>query len=264
MKRRTLDIAFSIGGIVFAVLLVVVGLILNNQKTFATNYVHDQLAEQQISFKPADKLASEEDFQKALLAGLGTQQKVDEFIAANNVTSEANSKCLNQYAGQAMLNGKQAECYANDFIRLHALESSIVTGTGLKLPDGTAVDGVSYTYSTISGPITAAKLEVTKATDSGQPQSVIDEKQAVADKLGALRTDTILRAQFLRGALLTTYGFSIFGDRAGQAAWVCFAAALVLLILSIAGLVHAFASKKAEDVILVAEHHEPTKAPVGV
>ena len=54
MKRRTLDLAFSIGGVVFSVLLLVVGLILTNQKNFAETYVRDQLKEQQISFKPAE------------------------------------------------------------------------------------------------------------------------------------------------------------------------------------------------------------------
>jgi hypothetical protein len=34
----------------------------------------------------------------------------------------------------------------------------------------------------------------------------------------------------------------------------------VLFLLSVFGLIHAFASKKADDVILVAEHHEPAKA----
>jgi hypothetical protein len=259
MKRRTLDIAFSAGGVIFSLLLLVVGLILTNQKNFAVTYVHDQLQEQQISFKPVDALATEEDFQATLLKSLGSQDAVDAFIAQYNVTSEANSKCLNKYAGQQMLNGKQAECYANDFIRLHALESSIVTSTGLKLPDGTAVDGVSYTYSTIAGPITAAKLAVTDAKDAGASEEDLAALQATADKLQSLRVDTLLRAQFLRGSLLTTYGFSVFGERAGQAAWVCYIAAIVLFVLSIAGFVHAFASKKSDDVILVAEHHQHDK-----
>jgi len=38
---------------------------------------------------------------------------------------------------------------------------------------------------------------------------------------------------------------------------VCYAAALVLFLLSIAGLVHAFTSKKADDVILAVEHPAP-------
>lgn len=250
MKRRTLDVAFSIGGVVFSVLLLVVGLILTNQKNFADDYVRDQMKEQQINFKPADALASEEDFQATLLESLGSQDAVDAFIDEFGVTSEANSKCLNKYAGQQVLTGKQAECYANDFIRLHALESSIVFGTGLKLPDGSSVDGISYTYASISPVITAAKQAVTDATDSGASQDEIDTLQAQADKLQSLRVDTLLRAQTLRGLLLTTYGFSVFGERAGQAAWVCYAAAIVLFLLSIAGFVHAFTSKKGDEVVL--------------
>jgi len=255
MKRKTLDIAFSLGGVVFSVLLVVVGLILTDQKNFADDYVSGQLKEQAITFKAADKLASEEDFQAALLESFGGDQaKVDQFIADRGLTSEAGSKCLNEYAGKMMLTGKMAECYAQDFIRLHAAESSIVSGTGLKLADGTPVDGASYTYSTISGPITAAKDAVKALKEAGAAEEEIAAAQATADRLQSLRVDTLLRADTLRGLLLTTYGFSVFGERAGQAAWVTFIAALVLFLLSIAGFIHAFTSKHASDTILAVEH----------
>ncbi|HEX2783130.1 MAG TPA: hypothetical protein VHN36_06060, partial [Ilumatobacteraceae bacterium] len=48
----------------------------------------------------------------------------------------------------------------------------------------------------------------------------------------------------LRGLLLTSYGFSIFGDRAGLAANVCFAAFALMVLLSIAGFVHAATAKR--------------------
>ena len=48
MKRRTLDIPFSIGGAVFSVLLLVLGLVLKDQADFAKTYVHDQLAAQEV------------------------------------------------------------------------------------------------------------------------------------------------------------------------------------------------------------------------
>ena len=108
MKRRTLDLAFSIGGVVFSVLLLVVGLILTNQKNFAETYVRDQLKEQQISFKPAEALGSTEEFQATLLESLGSQEAVDAFVAEKNLTSEADSKCLNEFAGKQMLTGKMA------------------------------------------------------------------------------------------------------------------------------------------------------------
>jgi len=101
--------------------------------------------------------------------------------------------------------------------------------------------------------------QVKAATDSGADQATIDELQGKLDAAKGVRS-TLQTGETLRGLLLTTFGFSIFGERAGQAAWVCFAAALVLLLLSIAGLVHAFASRKADDVILVAEHHEKEMA----
>lgn len=250
MKRRTLDIAFSIGGVIFSVLLLVIGLILTNQANFAEDYVRSQLSEQQIFFPDKESLA--ENTAEALNTELlekfeGDQAKVDEFLSSRNLTAEADSECLNKYAGQQMLTGKQAECYAEHFIKLHAAESSIV-------------NGVAYSYASIGPIVTEAREAVTAAKEAGETEEVIAELQAKADSLQRLRVDTLLRADTLRGLLLTSYGFSVFGERAGQAAWVSFAAALVLFLLSIAGFIHAFTSKKADDVILVAEHHSPDAA----
>ncbi len=60
MKRRTLDILFAIGGLGIAALLAVAALVLSANATFANTYVHDQLAAQHITFKPADALTEEE------------------------------------------------------------------------------------------------------------------------------------------------------------------------------------------------------------
>ena len=133
MKRRTLDIAFSIGGIVFAVLLVVVGLILTNQKNFATTTCTISSTSSRSSSSRPRSSPRRKSSRQRCSAGSARRTEVDQFVADMKLTSEADSKCLNEFAGQQMLTGKQAECYANDFIRLHALESSIVTGTGLKL-----------------------------------------------------------------------------------------------------------------------------------
>ena len=91
MERRTVDVAFSIGGAVFSVLLLVLGLVLKDQADFAESYVHDQLDEQKISFTPVDRLASEEEFQATLMEKLGSQEAVDAFIEEFGLTSEANS-----------------------------------------------------------------------------------------------------------------------------------------------------------------------------
>ena len=75
-------------------------------------------------------------------------------------------------------------------------------------------------------------------------------------KAANTRVDTLFKGETLRGLLLTSYGFSIFGTRAHQAALVCFAVAIVLLLASIAGFIHA-ATKSADQQILTA--HEPVE-----
>jgi hypothetical protein len=90
MKRRTLDILFSIGGLGLAGLLLVIGIVFTSNANFANDYVTSQLREQNISFKPAAALTAEE---KEL-------------------------SCVVKYAGQPLTTGKQAECYAN-YIGLH-------------------------------------------------------------------------------------------------------------------------------------------------
>ena len=63
MTRRTLDIIFSIGGLLLAGLILTLGLVLQNQANFAEDYVHDQLQAQQITFTPAQALSPEENAQ---------------------------------------------------------------------------------------------------------------------------------------------------------------------------------------------------------
>lgn len=254
MKRRTLDIAFSIGGAVFSVLLLVLGLVLKDQADFAEGYVHDQLADQQITFTKLEFLGDDATLRADLLEKLGSEEAVNAFIDEKGITAEADTDCLVANAGKQMLTGKQAECYAEKYIKLHALESSIVTGTGLTMKNAAGeevdVDGKSYTYSTIGDVVKAARAAVTAAKESGASEDEVAELQAQADGLQRLRTDTLLRADTLRGLLLTSYGFSVFGDKADLAATVCYLAFAVLLLLSILGLLHAFFSKHAKDIVL--------------
>jgi len=74
----------AIGACVLAIVVLVLGLILQNQADFSRDYLHDQLAEHGIMFTPAANL-------------LPQQQKVS---------------CLVANAGKPLLTGKQAECYA--------------------------------------------------------------------------------------------------------------------------------------------------------
>jgi hypothetical protein len=202
MKRRTLDIIFSVGGLVVAMLVLVLGLVLQNQADFAKSYVHDQLSAQKITFTPAKFLAPE----------------------------EKKSVCLVDNAGKALVTGKQAECYANKYIALHLTE----------INEGKTYSETSSAARGLDAQIAAAKT----AGDTAKVTALTAEQTALNGKV-----QTLFRGETLRGLLLTSYGFSIFGERAQQAATVCFAVAFVLLLAAIAGFVHA-ATKGADKEIV--------------
>ena len=198
MKRRTLDILFSVGGLGLAILLLAVAVVLTTNANFANTYVRDQLSQQDITFKTVDTLTDEE-------------KKAD---------------CLIEYAGQRLTTGKQAECYANEFIGLHL--KSIAGG---------------QTYASLGGPQSALTAQVAQARETSDPALADLEKQ-LADVTA--QRETVFKGETLRGLLLTSYGFSEFGTKAAQGATVAYLAAALLALLSIAGFVHAFRTPRSE------------------
>ena len=83
------------GGLILAIVLVVVGSLLTWGYKFADDNVHDQLAAQKIFFPP----------------------KGNEALAPKEI-----GPFLNQYAGQQLTDGKQAQAYADHFIAVHLSE----------------------------------------------------------------------------------------------------------------------------------------------
>lgn len=213
MKRRTLDLAFSLGGLALAALLLIIGLVLTSNANFAKNYVRDQLAEQKISFKPAAALNEE----------------------------ERTSACLVKYAGQTLTTGKQAECYANDFIGLHL--KSVANANG-------------KTYAELGDVQTALRADIAKAQQANDPNLAALQKQ-LADTTAA--RETVFKGESLRGLLLTSYGFSVFGVKGAQVATVAYLLAGLLLVLSLAGLVHAWRSAP-DEVVGAPPGREPARA----
>ena len=197
MKRRTLDILFAIGGAVFAVMLVTLGVVMTSNASFAKTYVTGQLTEQHIVFSPRSQLTAE----------------------------EAKAPCLVANAGQKLTTGKQAECYANNYIGLHV--QSIAGG---------------QTYADLGGPFFALKAQIAalKPTDPALPGL-----QKQLDTISTQR-ESLFHGETLRGLLLTSYGFSEMGRKGGQAATVSFAGAAVLALLSLAGLAHALRTPATE------------------
>ena len=188
MQRKTLDIILSIGGLGLAGLLVIVAVVLTTEANFSKNYVKDQLSEQKITFTTVDKLA-----------------------AGDKAFTEARTGCVIEYAGQPLTTGKQAECYANEYIGGHLK----------KQPAGTS----GLTYAEIGAAQTDLRARIAAGKASGDPGVAALDKQ-LADYTTA--RETVFKGEMLRGALLSSYGFSVLGEKAALAAEVAFVAAEVM------------------------------------
>src|SRR5450631_3111172 len=101
MQRKVFDFIASAGGAVMVVVLVVAGGLLMWGYSFTTSSVHNQLAQQQITFPSAAAFAH---------AKAGTE------ITPGMIPS------VSQYAGQQLLTGAQAQAYSNHFIAVHLSE----------------------------------------------------------------------------------------------------------------------------------------------
>jgi hypothetical protein len=196
MKRKTLDVLFSVGGLVLAGLLLIAGLVLTSNATFANDYVTAQLSEQNITFKQADTLTAEEKQQA----------------------------CLVTYAGQKLTTGKQAECYANNFISLHL--KGIAGGK---------------TYAELGDVQSGLRTQIATAQKNNDPNLADLQKQLTDTNASR---ETVFKGETLKGLLLTSYGFSEFGTKAAQAATVTYLAAGLMLLLALFGFIHALVTPK--------------------
>ena len=228
MSRKQLDIVFSGGAAVLAIVMLVFGIVMASQQSFAKDYVKTELAAQKITFATDEELATD---------------------AKNNPGNavldwKAGSVCLSENAGKAMTTGKQAECYAKYYIGMHMARSAvnqkfsapITVKIGGNEQTLTTMEG--QTYATI-GTIRTALAADQKALAEAGNKAAADARQKDVDAAASLRT-TMQTGETLRGLLLTTFGFSTFGDKAGLASSVSYAAAVVLAIIAIAGFAHAY------------------------
>jgi len=196
MKRRTLDLLFSFGGVGLAALLLVIGVVMSSNANFSEKYVTDQLRQQKITFKTADTLTDE----------------------------ERQAGCLVTYAGQELATGKQAECYANQFIGLHVKTSAN-----------------DQTYAQLGDVQTGLRAQIVTAQRNNDP-GVADLQKRLTDT--ATQRESVFKGETLRGILLTSYGFSVLGTKAAQAATVIYLGVILLLALSVAGFIHALVTPK--------------------
>lgn len=175
MNRKFIDRVASTTGLLLAVVLLVAGGLLTWGYSFTNGQVKSQLAEQSITFPTAGSAAI-----------TSLPAKDQPFIA--------------KYAGQQMLNGRQAEVYADHFIAVHLGEI-----------------GGGKTYSEISA---AAQADPTNTTLASQVQ-------------------LLFRGSTLRGLLLYGYAFWQIGQIAMYAALVAYLGGILFLLLALLGFVHA-------------------------
>lgn len=239
MKRRTLDIIFATGGIFVAALLVVLGFVLADQQAFAKDYVKGELGAQKIYFSSAP--------------------------TEDELKWKPESVCLEENKGKLMETGKQAECYAKYYIAKHMDTSA--KNLKLSAPITVKQGGQDVTLSTMEGQtygtlgaIRTALTNDAKAAKEAGDTAKSEARTKDADAVGSLRT-TMQTGETLRGLLLTTYGFSIFGDKAGLAASVLYGLGGLMVLLSVAGFVHAFITPK-EKLVLAGNATKGAGTPV--
>jgi len=123
MQRKMFDVLASAGGLLVVVVLLVAGGLLMWGYSFANSNVHNQLAEQQITFPSAAEFAHP--------------------VAGSEITPSM-IPTVSQFAGQPLTTGTQAEVYANDFIGVHlqeiggGLTYSELSAKAMALPKGSA------------------------------------------------------------------------------------------------------------------------------
>lgn len=181
MKRRTFDTLMSAGGLVLTIVLVIAGALLYWGYSFANSNVREQLTEQKIFFPKA-----------------GSESLKDPRI----------EPYLTKYAGQQLVNGEQAEAYANHYIGVHLEDVN---------------EGKTYSETS-----TQARANPDNAELQGKVQ-------------------TLFRGETLRGLLLNAYAFWKVGQLAKLGAIAAFALAGVMALLTILGFWHLRKVTPAEE-----------------
>ena len=196
MPRRTFDMIVSSVGVLLTAALVVAGALFFWGYSFANNSVHDQLAAQNIFFPPP-----------------GNEALADPQVGPY----------LNQYAGQQLVNGAQAQAYADHFIAVHLKD---VAG--------------GKTYSEVS----------TLSRQNPEDQELAGQVQ------------TLFRGETLRGLLLNAFAFWKLGQLALIGSIVAFALAGIMGLLSILGFWHLRKVPPTKQVFAPAENDAPEHVSV--
>jgi hypothetical protein len=194
MRRRTFDALATAVGAMLTVVLLVAGGMLMWGSIYTTNNVHNQLAAQKIYF-PAK----------------GSPELANPVIA----------KYLNQYAGQQLLTGSQAEVWADHYIAVHLQE--------------------------IGGGKTYAQLSAASLADP-------------TNKALASQVQLVFQGETLRGLLLNAYAFGTIGKLTFIAAIASFILAAGMALLTLLGVLHYRKVDEEEEIFSATKSEDPVPA----
>jgi hypothetical protein len=197
MRRKMLDALLSTGGLVVAVVLIAAGGLLTWGHLFVSTQVHNQLAAEKIFFPDKAAIAAQHE------------PEITKFVSP--------------YAGQQVVNGQQAQVFANHYIAVH-LQAA---GGGL-------------TYSELSAKAIA------------NPTNVKLEGQVA----------TMFKGETLRGLLLNSYAFWKMGQIALIGAIVSFAGAALMLLLAGLGFWHLRRTDPTAEILTRLDTPAPEPAHV--
>lgn len=196
MNRRSFDSLLSWLGALLVLVFLVAGYLLNWGYSFANNTVHDQLAQQQIFFP------------KAGSPGFDAKTYPE----------------LQKYGGMQLTTGKQAADYADFYIGEH-----------VKGINGGKTYSQTSTESRAAG---AAAQAATAAAAAAPTDAALAAAAATANANAAAlsgKVDTLFKGETLRGMLLNAFAFWQLGQIAHFASLGAYAAALLMLVLTVIG-----------------------------
>jgi hypothetical protein len=165
-------------------------------------------------------------FAKGNISRQLTEQQIS-FKPAEALTAEEREHpCLVAYAGKPLTTGAEARCYANDFIGVH-LKS--------------VADGRTFSQMRTIQDDLRARIATAQA---GNDPSLGDLQRQLGEVTG--KRQALFEGETMRGLLMTTYGFSTLGSKAGQAATAASFGGLAILALSLAVVVSAAAGRRRD------------------
>lgn len=153
-----------------------------------------------------------------------SEQQINFKPAEALTPEEREHACLVAYAGKPLTTGAEAECYANHFIGVH-LKS--------------VADGKTFSQMRAVQDDLRARIATAQA---GNDPSQGDLQRQLGEVTG--KRQVLFEGETMRGLLMTTYGFSALGSKAGQAATVASFGGLAILALSLTVLVSDAAERR--------------------